>query len=55
MLVPFRARLVKLRVKLGMTQKDLASITGFQPSHISQFERGNRKPSCKNLVKLAMD
>lgn len=36
-----------------MSQSDLASKSGLQPSAISHFETGNRSPSFDNLKRLA--
>lgn len=49
----FKARLKAARESKSLTQSQLASIAGFQPSAISHFEVGNRAPSFENLKKLA--
>ena len=50
----FRERLRVVRDGLrGMSQAELAKITGLPPSSIAHFEGGTRKPSFDNLRKLA--
>ncbi len=46
-------RIKKIRAEKGMTLKDLAEITGFTPSYISQIEREIRQPSLETLRKIA--
>lgn len=45
----FGKNLKFLRLKKGFTQKELASITGFTITFISQTELGNRNPSFKSI------
>lgn len=49
----FSVLLREIREERKFSQTDLASITGLQPSAISHFEIGTRKPSFDNLRKLA--
>ena len=49
----FPGRLRAAREKRGQSQGELASRAGFQPSAISHFETGTRKPSFDNLRRLA--
>jgi transcriptional regulator with XRE-family HTH domain len=49
----FPERLRKAREHRGLSQGDLAQRTGLQPSAISHFETGTRKPSFDNLRRLA--
>jgi transcriptional regulator with XRE-family HTH domain len=49
----FSERLRKAREYRGLTQDDLAVRTGLQPSAVSHFETGGRKPSFDNLRLLA--
>ena len=49
----FPARLKAARGKRALTQGDLARKTKLQPSAISHFETGSRKPSFDNLKRLA--
>jgi transcriptional regulator with XRE-family HTH domain len=49
----FPARLQAAREKRDLSQEDLAKRAGFQPSAISHFETGSRKPSFDNLRRLA--
>lgn len=46
-------KIKRSRLLLGMSQRDLAKLTGLQVSAISHFEHGRRVPSLKNLIKLA--
>lgn len=50
---PFPARLKDARDLRGLSQLDLAQEAGLQPSAVSHFETGNRKPSFDNLRLLA--
>ena len=49
----FPERLRAAREKRGLTQGELAERAGLQPSAISHFETGTRKPSFDNLRRLA--
>ena len=49
----FPERLRAAREKRKLSQGELAERAGFQPSAISQFETGTRKPSFDNLRRLA--
>ncbi len=49
----FPERLRAARDKRGLNQDDLAIRAGLQPSAISHFETGTRKPSFDNLHRLA--
>ena len=40
------------RLKNNMTQNDVSDITGLEPRHISQLERGFTKGSIDTLLKL---
>ena len=51
--VIFQDRLRSAREYRGLTQGDLAERAGLQPSAISHFETGARKPSFENLRLLA--
>jgi transcriptional regulator with XRE-family HTH domain len=43
----------KMRTKSGLTQKQLADRLGVKQQNVSDWERGERSPSAKNLKKLA--
>lgn len=43
----------ELRKKRGLTQKQLAELLGVKQQNVSDWERGERSPSVKNLKKLA--
>jgi transcriptional regulator with XRE-family HTH domain len=49
----FPERLKAARDFRGFSQGDLAKLTGLQPSAVSHFETGARKPSFDNLRLLA--
>jgi transcriptional regulator with XRE-family HTH domain len=49
----FSLRLKAARDLRKMSQADLATKSGLQPSAISHFETGNRSPSFDNLKRLA--
>ncbi len=44
----------KTRIKLNMTQDDLAERVGLSKSSISQYESGKKLPRYKNLLQLAV-
>jgi transcriptional regulator with XRE-family HTH domain len=46
------ATLKRLRVASGLTQHDVAADVGLTPQHVSDVERGKRKPSLDALEKL---
>lgn len=50
---PFPGRLKEARDARGLSQLDLAQQSGLQPSAISHFETGGRRPSFGNLQLLA--
>ena len=49
----FSVRLRSTRKKLDLSQGELAKRAGLQPSAVSHFETGSRKPSFDNLRRLA--
>ncbi|MCZ6624415.1 MAG: helix-turn-helix transcriptional regulator [Deltaproteobacteria bacterium] len=49
----FPARLLAARNKRGLSQDELANRAKLQPSAVSHFETGTRKPSFDNLKRLA--
>lgn len=46
-------RLKELRKSNGLTQKQLAEKVGYEPDTIGKWEREDRDPSSRNLIKLA--
>lgn len=50
---PFPQRLKEARDLRGLSQAELAQRSGLQPSAVSHFETGSRKPSFDNLLLLA--
>jgi len=50
----FKSRLKAHReLYFGMTQKEYAKKLGFHQTAIAHFERGSRKPSMDNLIKIS--
>lgn len=49
----FSVRLKELRLKKGLTQKELAKIIGVTKQTIINYEKGTTEPSFENLIKLA--
>lgn len=45
--------LIKLRKEKGLTQKDIAKITGSTQQRISQIEKHEKSPTLKTLCNLA--
>ncbi len=43
---------LKYRLKNNLTQNEVAELTGLEPRHISQIERGLSKGSIDTLIKL---
>lgn len=48
----FQDRLKITREKKGLSQSELAKISGLHPSTISHFESGQREPCIRNVKKL---
>lgn len=46
-------QVIALRQKRGLTQKQLAAVSGVAQSEISRIERGSIRPTEPTLVKLA--
>lgn len=46
-------RLKEQRLKVNMSQKEVANVLSVSPSIISNYERAERSPSIENLVTLA--
>ena len=42
-----------VRIKRGMTQEQLAEVSGFSQQYISDLERGRRNPTVVSLYELA--
>ncbi len=51
--MPVASRIKNRRMKLGITQTQLARSAKLTPAAISQFESGSRKPSFDALSKLS--
>lgn len=49
----FGARLREIREKKGVTQRQLAEITGIPYTHISSIERGLMLPNLHTVIRLA--
>ena len=46
-------RIKELRKKKGYTQQHVADITGIKVTAICHYEKGNRVPNIRNLIKIA--
>lgn len=46
-------RIVMLRGTLGITQRELAKISGISPAGISLLEKGHREPTLKTAILLS--
>lgn len=49
----FGAELRAARVRRGLSQDDLAAVSGLHRSYIGGIERGERNPSLTNIARLA--
>ena len=49
----FSVRVKKLRSRRGITQEDLAALSGLSRQYISDVERGQRNISLLNIEKIA--
>lgn len=49
----FAKRLAQVRDLVGLSQKELATLVGMEPSMISHFEGGKREPSLENFIRIA--
>jgi transcriptional regulator with XRE-family HTH domain len=49
----FGGRLLRLRKRAGLSQRELAKILGVQESYVSYIEQNKRKPSLSLLLKAA--
>lgn len=45
--------LKKIRIKKGLSQNELAKITGIKQGYISALESGSRSPGVRILLKLS--
>ncbi|MFV8826132.1 helix-turn-helix domain-containing protein [Thauera sp. WH-2] len=52
--IRFGARIRFLRLKINLSQEDLAASSGLDRTYIGGIERGERNPSLKNIVRLAI-
>ena len=48
----FGKKLKNIRTTLGLSQSELAKLSGINSAAISHFETGGREPSLKNIVRL---
>ena len=48
-----RGQLIKAREEAGLTQKDLARLSGLAQSNISNIENGSNRPTITTLKKIA--
>lgn len=49
----FPEKLLALRIRHGLSQRQLAAALGYSDVHISYLETGKKKPSAEFVVKLA--
>lgn len=49
----FGERLREIREKRGLTQKEVAAVTGIPHTHISSIERGMLMPTLLTILRLA--
>lgn len=47
------ARIRQVRLKKGLTQKDVAYSVGLDPNYIGLIERGQRNPSFTSILRIA--
>lgn len=52
-LTRFGINVRRIRKSIKMTQEDLASVTGFHRTYVSQIERGLTNPTLLNMHELA--
>jgi transcriptional regulator with XRE-family HTH domain len=52
-LAAFGSRVRELRVKVGISQADLAHRAGLHPTYISGIERGRRNVGLLNIIALS--
>ena len=50
----FGTHLRSLRLKLGLSQEEVAHRAGLHVTYLSGIERGNRNPSLRNIRKIGM-
>ncbi|WP_051142600.1 helix-turn-helix domain-containing protein [Gryllotalpicola ginsengisoli] len=50
----FGVRLRRLRSSLGLTQEQLALLTGINPSNLGKIERGTANPSLATMTRIAV-
>lgn len=48
-----RTQVVKIRMDLNITQKELASKSGLTQANVSKIEKGSSHPTIDTLIKLA--
>lgn len=49
----FPERLKEMRLKRGLTQKELGEKVGVKQNTFTNWEKGKREPNFDNLIKLA--
>ena len=53
MIMGLSERLKEMRVKLGLSQREVAKILELSPSVVSAYETGERTPSTETLLRLS--
>ena len=51
--ISFGQRLRQFRTHKGISQENLAALSGLDRTYIGGIERGERNPTLKNIVKIA--
>jgi transcriptional regulator with XRE-family HTH domain len=51
--VRFGRAVKRVRVERGLTQEQVAAVSGLHPTYISDIERGVRNPSWEAITRLA--
>lgn len=46
-------KIIELRKKKGISQRELAQIAGLSPTYISMVENGKKSPTLKSLEKIS--
>ena len=50
----FGARVKYLRLRIGLSQEEFAGNCGLDRTYVGGIERGERNPSLRNIIKIAL-